>query len=47
MESREIRTLINQAKWHWEQGEPLPLDLAAAMMEVGLDVETLERKYKD
>ncbi len=37
--------LIAQAKdEYWSKGEPLPLDLAAKMMEAGLDVETLERK---
>lgn len=38
--------LIRQAQSYWEKGNPIPLTLATKMMGEGLDVETLERKYK-
>ncbi len=38
--------LIAEAKGYWTEGEPLPLDLAIAMMAEGMDVETMERKYR-
>lgn len=36
--------LLAEARLYWNQGEPIPLDLAAKLMEAGFDVETLERK---
>jgi hypothetical protein len=41
-----INTLIEEAQDYWALYEPIPLDLAADMMEAGLDVEELERKYR-
>ena len=31
----------------WRQGEPIPLDLAVAMIEEGLDLDALEEQYLD
>ena len=31
----------------WKAGEPIPLDLAAELIEEGLDVEALQEQYLD
>jgi hypothetical protein len=36
---------LELAKTYWEQGEPLPLDLAVELMAQGFDVEALEQHY--
>ena len=43
MSGRQER-LIRKAEKYLERGEPLPLDLAAAMVDAGLDVDAIERK---
>lgn len=39
-------TTLELAIEYWEQDEPLPLDLAVALMEEGFEVDTLEDKYR-
>lgn len=41
-----LDNLLRRATKHWQEGNPVPMDLAAEMLEAGLDVETLERKYR-
>ncbi len=36
---------IQMARRIWARGEPLPLDLAIRLVEVGFDVDALEEKY--
>ena len=31
----------------WQSGEPIPLDLAAELIEEGLDVASLQEQYLD
>lgn len=38
-------SLLRQAREHWAIGEPVPLDLFAAMAAEGLDVPALEARY--
>lgn len=38
-------SLLERAILIWEEGEPIPLDLAAELMAEGYDVETLEAKH--
>jgi len=42
---REINKLVRRARGFWERNEQLPLDLFAEMVELGVDVETLEQRY--
>ena len=46
MMTRTQEVYLDEAKQFWRHGRPIPLDLAALMMDEGLDVETLERKYR-
>lgn len=38
-------TSLEKAITYWEQGEPIPLDLAVQLMSEGLDVESLEEQH--
>lgn len=38
-------SLIEQALLHWEEGLPIPLDLAVELMAEGYDVEALEAEH--
>lgn len=37
--------LLRAAKRRWKNNEVLPLDLFAALVECGVDVERLEQRY--
>ena len=39
--------LILRAHNIWRKGEPLPMTLVSEMLAEGLDVDALERKYKE
>jgi hypothetical protein len=38
--------LLDRAMRRWAAGLPISLTLASALMALGLDVETLERKHR-
>lgn len=38
-------TALERAIAYWEEGLPIPLDLAVELMAEGYDVEALEAKY--
>lgn len=38
-------SLLEQALFYWNQGLPIPLDLAARLMAEGYDVPALEAKH--
>lgn len=42
--SRTIHTLIRRAKQTMASGNPIPLDLSAALDAAGIDLKSLERK---
>ena len=44
MNARE--RLIRQAEGHLDNSQPVPMDLAAALMDEGVMVENLERKHR-
>jgi hypothetical protein len=44
MNGRQER-LIRKAEKHLASGNPIPLDLAAQLMDAGIDVGLLERRY--
>ena len=37
---------LYMATFYWSQDMPLPVDLAAALIEQGYDVETLEAQHR-
>lgn len=37
--------LIREARRIWEDNEPIPIDLFAQLLELGVNVEAMERKY--
>lgn len=43
---RYRNALIAEGRTYWAEGEPVPLDLAVAMMAEGMDVDALEAKYR-
>ena len=42
---REINRLVRKARGYWERNEHPPLDLFAQLVELGVDVESLEHRY--
>jgi hypothetical protein len=46
MNVRIERLLENAQRRYWDKGLPLPLNIAAQLIEAGLDVEQLERMYR-
>lgn len=43
--NKEWNTMIETAITILKRGEPLPVDLIASLLEEGIDVSELERKY--
>lgn len=41
-----IDWLIRRARKFWDIGDQIPIDLFAEMRSAGLDVNTLERRYR-
>lgn len=41
----ERNKLLKEAKGFWRRKKPCPLHIAFRMMQVGMDVETLENKH--
>jgi hypothetical protein len=44
--SPRLDALMEQADRLWSEGKTLPFDLASALMSFGVDVETLEKRFR-
>lgn len=42
----EAEFLIARARPYWQQGQPIPLDLFAEFMSLGLDVDAIAAEYQ-
>jgi len=40
-----MKNITRAFLFYWDKGERVPADLAAALLEDGIDVEAYERKY--